>query len=112
MATPANYVGQLDRRIEIQEPTETRSDSGGVDTSWAAVARCFAGVAYVKTGNSENVAGDQPVATTRVEFTIRYRSGLNENMRILYAGEYYNLLPPFREVGRRQFMVIPAEKQY
>ena len=112
MATPANYVGQLDRRIEIQEPTETRSDSGGVDTSWTAVVRCYAGVAYGKTGNSESVAGDQPVATTRVEFTIRYRTGLTETMRILYAGEYYNMLPPFREIGRRQFMAINAEKQY
>lgn len=104
-------IGQLDRRIEIQEPTETRTATGGVETTWAAVARCWAGVSYQLTGNNEDVQGDQPVATTRVTFTIRYRDGLTAKMRILYSGDYYDLMPPFAEVGRKQYMIIQAQKQ-
>lgn len=104
-------IGQLDRRIEIQEPTEARTATGGVETTWAAVARCWAGVSYPLTGNREAVEGDQSVATTRVQFTIRYRDGLDKKMRILYSGEYYDLLPPFAEIGRKQYLIIPAQKQ-
>jgi len=104
-------IGQLDRRIEIQTPTETRTATGGVETTWAAFARCFAGVTYPLTGNNEDVLGDQPVATTRVMFTIRYRDELTEKMRILYAGEYYDLMPPFAEAGRKQYLIIQAQKQ-
>lgn len=104
-------IGQLDRRIVIQEPTETRTATGGVETTWADWARCWAGVSYPLTGNNEDVQGDQPVATTRVQFTIRYRDGMSEKMRILYAGEYYDMEPPFAEVGRKQYMIIGAQKQ-
>lgn len=104
-------IGQLDRRIEIQEPTETRTATGGVGVTWAAFARCWAGVAYPLTGNNEDVQGDQAVSTTRVVFSIRYRDGLNAKMRILYAGDYYDLMPPFSEVGRKQYLTIQAQKQ-
>lgn len=111
MAEKTPRIGQLDRRIEIQEPTETRTATGGVDTAWAAVARCWAGVEYPLTGNGEDVQGDQSVATTRVVFCIRYRDGLTEKMRIVYKGDNYDLLPPFQEIGRKQYMKIPAQKQ-
>ncbi len=105
-------IGSLDRRIEIQEPTESRTDTGSVDTAWTAVARCYAKVAYPLTGNKEAVEGDQPVATTRVQFSIRYRDGLNEKMRILYSSDYYNIIPPIAEIGRKDYLVITAEKQF
>lgn len=111
MATKMPNIGQLDRRIEIQEPVETRTQSGSVSTTWNRVARCWAMVSYASTGNKEDVLGDMPVATTRQQFTIRYRDGLTEKMRIVYQGQYYNMLPPFEEVGRRAFLTIPAEKQ-
>lgn len=104
-------IGQLDRRIEIQSFTDTRTATGAAERTWTAVARCFAGVSYPLTGNREDVEGDQPVATTRVTFTIRYRDGLNESMRILYSNKYYNLLPPFAEVGRKQYLQINAQEQ-
>lgn len=104
-------IGQLDRRIEIQSPTSTRTATGGVDVTWTALYRCFAAVSYPLTGNQEDVEGDQSVATTRVTFTIRYRDGMDETMRILYSGEYYDLMPPFAEVGRKQYLTISAQKQ-
>lgn len=106
-------IGQLDRRIEIQESTELRSATGSRTLEWTAVARCWAGVEHANTGNNEQVAGDQPVATTRIKFIIRYRSGLTENMRILYNSEYYDMLPPFEHLGRGNdgYLVIPAQKQ-
>lgn len=111
MAEKTPSIGDLDKRIEIQQATETRSASGGVSVEWTAVARCWAGVSSPLTGNSQEVLGDQIVATTRVLFTIRYRDGLDKKMRIVYQGRYYDMLPPFQEVGRKQFLNIPAQEQ-
>lgn len=111
MADKAPHIGTLDRRIEIQQCAESRTASGSVTEAWSAVARCWAAVSYPNAGNSEDVMGDQLVATTRVDFTVRYRDGIDEKMRVLYQGKHHYILPPIKEVGRRAFLTIPTQKQ-
>lgn len=104
-------AGQLDRRVEIQESTETRTSRGSVAETWTTVARVWAGISFPSSGNSEGVEADQVVSTTRVAFTIRYRDGITEKMRIVYGNENYAIIPPIEEHGRKQFLILRAEKQ-
>ncbi len=103
--------GQLDRRIEIQEPTETRTARGSVTETWTTIARVWAGLSFPSSGNAESIEADQLVATTRVVFTIRYRDTITEKMRIVYGNENYSIIPPIEEQGRKTYLLIRAEKQ-
>ena len=100
----------MDRRIEIQTSAAARSTTGQELLEWTCLVRCWAAVAFPMTGSAEKVDGDQKVATTRTEFYIRYRDGLNEKMRVLYNGQYYDIMN-IVEVGRKEFMTLEAQKQ-
>ena len=45
---------------------------------------------------------------TTVFFIIRYRDGINQKMRIMYNGVYYDILNKF-EIGRREYLRLPAK---
>lgn len=85
------HIGHLNKRIEIQTPTGTRSATGQELLTWTCVAVVWAGVDFARTGSREQVEGDQLVASNSVIFIIRYRAGLNEKMRLLYREYIYNI---------------------
>ncbi len=85
------HIGHLDRRIVLQSPESTRSNTGQEVLEWNDVATVWAAVDYARTGSREQVEGDQLVASNSVVFIIRYRTGLNEKMRLLYQSEPYNI---------------------
>ena len=107
MAEPG--AGDLDRRITIQTLSQAKDSEGGMVDSWADVAMVWARVRYLSGNERRLTAAGGQVAEARTEFTIRYRSGLNERMRIRYAGKVYNIrhLNDFREAHR--FIVITCD---
>jgi len=104
-------IGKLDQRIEIQQKTAVRSATGSATATWSTVARVWAGLSYQSSGNSEQVEADQILATTRVAFTIRYRDGLSEEMRIVSDGKNYDIIPPMEQIGRKMYLKLRAELQ-
>lgn len=107
MAKPV-YIGNLDRRICIQTSTETRGASGQEVLTWTTWVECWAGIEYPGTRSDEQVIADQEVSMTTVFFIIRYRDGINQKMRIMYNGVYYDILNKF-EIGRREYLRLPAK---
>lgn len=103
------HIGHLNRRIEIQRPESSRSPSGAELLTWTCVAYVWAAVSYARTGSGEDVEGDQLVATNRVIFTIRERSGLNEKMRLVYRDDIFNIMI-IREI-QGHYLELTAEKQ-
>jgi SPP1 family predicted phage head-tail adaptor len=61
-----------------------------------------------RSGN-EAERGNQIVATKRVDFIIRYKSNLNEQMRIVYRGNTYKIQSIINEDARKAFMRITTE---
>jgi len=99
-----DHAGQLDRRITIQSFTTTTDDFGEVVQSFTTLANVWAKVEE-KRGN-EGEDGNQLVATKRVEFLIRYRSDINEQMRIQYNNETYKIEAILNADSRKAFQKI------
>lgn len=101
------YIGQLDRRIRIEHSTSTRGSSGQEVLTWSTFAECWASVEYPGTKTDEGVIADQEVSTTFVYFTVRYRDGIDQKMRIVYNNQYYDIQNKL-EIGRREFLRLPC----
>jgi SPP1 family predicted phage head-tail adaptor len=103
-------IGDLNRRIEIQEETATRGTSGQEILTWAQLACVWALVDYPATGSGESIEGNQVVVSTRVDFVIRYRDGLDEKMRIVYRGSNYGIININEHETRNEFLRLKAMK--
>lgn len=99
-----DQAGQLDRRITIQSFTTTTDDFGEVVKSFTTLAEVWAKVEEKR--GSEGEDGNQIVATKRVEFLIRYRSDINEEMRIQYNNETYKIEAILNADSRKAFQKI------
>jgi SPP1 family predicted phage head-tail adaptor len=107
MAGPG--AGELDRRITIQALTQTKDSEGGMVDDWADVSTVWAKVRNLSGNERRLTAEGGQAAEARTEFTIRYRSGLNERMRISYGGKKYNIRHINNYAEAREFLVITCD---
>jgi SPP1 family predicted phage head-tail adaptor len=98
-------IGKMDRRITIQQVTESQSSSGEATQSWATLATVSAQVETDSGDEGAEGAGEQ--ARSNCLFTIRHRSDVTAKHRISYAGNTYDILSVV-EIGRRQGLQIRA----
>lgn len=101
-------IGKLDRRIEIQTATDTRDAFGAGVPSYTTTYTVWASI--VPAGGQEGTEGEKQTATGIVKFSIRYISGLDEKMRILYDSEYYDIMS-IDEPDRKRSLDITAKKK-
>lgn len=99
-------IGKMDRRITIEQPTETQGSMGETLTTWSTFAEVWAN-AYSGSGR-EFVAARQINAEVSMQFQIRYIAGITATMRILYDGAYFDI-DRISEVGRRERIDIFAK---
>lgn len=100
-------AGKMDRQIIIEEKSVTRDDFGAETVIWQDVATVWAEVLPISGREVFNAGKIFAEATTL--FRIRWRSGLTEDMRISYGGQYYGV-SYLREVGRRELLEITASR--
>lgn len=96
-------AGQFDRRITIEQPTETRDLVGDPITAWSEFATRWA--RKIDRRGTERFQAERETAEREVLFEIRYLAGVNETMRILFDGDTYDI-EEVLEVRRRQFQTI------
>ena len=101
-------IGKFDRRITIQQTTDIRDEFGAGVPAWSTFATVWANAA--PSGGNEKTEGQKITATGVVIFTIRYLSGVDEKMQILYQGDYYNITN-IDEPDRRKTLTITAQKK-
>lgn len=98
---------RMDRQITIQEYSESTNGYGEVEKSWSDVATMWA-EARQQSARETWQAGK--VAETEMMFRIRYRSGINSKMRVVYDDDNYDITG-VREIGRRDGLEIQAQVQ-
>ena len=77
-------AGKLNKRVQIQEPAESRDAHGGVIRTWNTVATRWASIEPLR--GQELYQAQQMGAQATVRITMRSYSGLTEMHRIvLYA---------------------------
>lgn len=99
-----DQAGQLDRRITIQTFSESTDSFGQEVKSYSTLASVWANVTE-KVG-SEGEDGDMIAATKRVEFIIRYRTDVNEQMRISYNSNIYKIQAIQSADARKAFLKL------
>ena len=103
-----DQAGQLDRRIIIQGFSESTDGFGQEVKSYSTLASVWANVKE-KIGSkvgSEGEDGDMIASTKKVEFIIRYRTDVNEQMRILYNSNIYKIQTIQTADARKAFLKI------
>lgn len=99
--------GELDRRITIQSYTTTTDAFGQKTKSFGTLASVWAKVVEKVGDEGEN--GDMISATKRVDFFIRFRSDINEQMRITYNSKTYKIHAIQSADARQAYQMIRCE---
>jgi len=81
--------GKFDKRIELQQATESRDATGGVTRAWATVVTRWAEVKPL-TG-SEKFTAEQMEARTTTLIRIRYYAGIDTTWRVKRGTIFYNI---------------------
>jgi len=95
---------QLDRRITIQTFSETTDTFGQEVKSFSTLASVWANV--VERVGREGEDGEMIAATKKVEFIIRYRTDVDEEMRISYNNNTYKIQAIQSADARKAFLKI------
>jgi len=99
-----DQAGQLDRRITLQTFSEATDAVGQEVKSYSTLATVWAKV--VEKIGKESEEGDMIAATKKVEFMIRYRTDVNEEMRISYNSNIYKIKAIQSADARKAFLKI------
>lgn len=112
MTNKGEKIGKLDRIITVQRVSESADGYGTPVETWTTVKQVWAGVKYPSTKTDEN-AELLNVASTNVEFTIRYDStlALTEKDRIVYNSDNHDITG-ILENGRRDFLTVQTVRNF
>jgi SPP1 family predicted phage head-tail adaptor len=102
--TPA----QLNRKVDLYRLVKTPTATGGFNESWVKVASLWAKIK--NTSGTELVRADQLGATAYSDFTIRYRSNINEMMKLVYRGTDYQIRHINNIEEADKWLVVKAER--
>lgn len=99
-------AGRMNRKITIQQPTETLDSYNQPVASWSTYKTVWA--EYLPKRGREYFAADQTVAEADAVFRIRYDSGVTRKMRISFGGDYYDI-SGISEIGYKEGLEIAAQ---
>lgn len=98
-------------RVIIRTYSTTRNAAGEEVITWSDLATVWAAIEHKIGGSGETEQAKQTTAKTSVVFRIRYRTGLNEKMIIVWNAKAWNirsLLPDYD----LSYLIIEAEHYY
>lgn len=99
-------IGQLNTRVAIQNSIDSTNDFGEKVANWGTYITVFAQLKYSLGGSDERQVNDRRTAVTRCDFVIRYRTDLDETMRIVADGKGFDILSILNTDPKRQYMTI------
>ena len=83
-------IGQLDRKITIQQATTTIDDARQEVKTWSTYSEPFA--KRMDGGGKEAVDAGRETDFSKVIFTIRYDANVTQKMRVLYKGIEHDII--------------------
>ena len=95
-------IGRMDRRITLKAVTSTKDSKGGTVKTRSTLDVVWATIKYPK-GMSMNEGEEAGVETAikTAEFTIRYRTDVNETIEVDYQSQTYDV-KRVEEIGRKE----------
>ncbi len=100
-------AGELDRLITLQHSTATNDpESNEPISTFATYATVWTKMEFLRS--TEGAAAAREYAEYGLFFTIRWRSDILAEDRIVFEGDNYEIIGRPRELGRRQGLKIQA----
>ncbi len=94
---------QLNQRVRIERRVKTENTRGEVTYTWELVAEVWAQANPLRGRDFFAAAQLQDEITTR--FRIRYRTGIDSTMRVVWKGGYYDIKgQPIEVDGAREWI--------
>lgn len=100
-------AGNLDRVIEIQQPTAAISEAGTPNDSWTPFATVRAQLLQFNTDDRETARGGSTEQS--VTFRIRWLDGVTLDHRVTYEGRAFTI-KTIKELGRRAGLDVICER--
>ena len=98
-------VGNLNKRITLQQSTRASDGMGGFTLAWADVATIWGAIWPVSA--TEQIQSMQTVGNITHRIRIRYRSVLKSSWRIKYGNRYFAIVaPPINPEERNEWLDI------
>jgi len=98
-------IGNLNKRITLQQSTRASDGMGGFTLTWADVATIWAAIWPVSA--NEQVKSGQTIGNITHRIRIRYRSVLKSSLRIKYGNRYFAIVaPPINPEERNEWLDI------
>lgn len=97
-------AGQLRHRVTIQAQTTTQDEYGQPVQTWSDVATVWASVEDLS--GREFFAAQQIAAEVTTRVTIRYRAGIEPDMRVIAGGRTLDIRSVQDPDGRRRQLVL------
>lgn len=107
MARRGAGAGVLRERVTIQRKVVTRDGYGAEGVAWQDVATVWARVEVVKGREGPESRQMDVMASHRV--AMRYRTDVDETMRLLWRGRVLNIVALIPD-ERRRYLVVLAEE--
>ena len=82
-------MSDLNQRVRIERRVKTENSRGEVTYTWETVATVWARAVPLRGRDYFAAAQMQDEVTTR--FRIRYRTGLDSSMRVVWKGGFYDI---------------------
>ena len=92
-------LGMLNRRIRIEQASTSPDSYGEPIKTWGVLDHVWANIWPVS--NIERFEAAQINRQVELRMHIHYRNDVNEQMRILYDGDYYDI-QGIKEIGYRE----------
>jgi len=96
----------LDRRLTIEQYTETQDGYGEPVKTWTVLETVWAQVTPVR--GTERYVAQQVSGEAEMRFRIRWREDVTDKMRLYCEDVYYNITAVL-EIGRREGLEIMAK---
>jgi SPP1 family predicted phage head-tail adaptor len=105
----AHKIGELKRRVVLEQATRTPDGAGGAALSWTTVATLFAAVRALSGG--ESFAFDRIGGRVTHEFIIRHRGDVQPAMRFRLGTRLFEILAALDLDGRRRHLRCLVEER-
>lgn len=87
----ADIVGSMRHRVSIRQYSTARDAAGGETVTWSELAEVWAAIKH-GTASDEITQHTRVTARTNVTFVIRYRSDVDEKMKLLWDSKLWNIM--------------------
>jgi len=109
-------AGRMNRTIIIEALSQSKDSRGGLVDTWLPVpfgtatdGKVRAAVVHLSGKEKRLQRKDGTMTEAVSEFTIRYKSVLNNTMRIVYDGKFYNIKHINDLIGAHRIQIITCD---